>query len=140
MISKENSMVDALSYCSLKELPPEWDNENVYLKALALVKKVDGSESYVLIQKNRMGEDVIVKDFGSSAVVCEKKGIYPFIYMEAKWIPILRNKEEKVSWLVKFGEKEEEVSTLPSKKLDKLVLNVAMRNAIFAINKTLGYE
>ena len=60
--------------------------------------------------------------------------------MEAKWIPILRNKEEKVSWLVKFGEKEEEVSTLPSKKLDKLVLNVAMRNAIFAINKTLGYE
>ena len=56
------------------------------------------------------------------------------------WIPILRNKEEKVSWLVKFGEKEEEVSTLPSKKLDKLVLNVAMRNAIFAINKTLGYE
>lgn len=134
---KEQSLIDSLSYCCLRELPNEWDKENVYLKALALATKVDGTESYVLMQKGIDGMDKMVKDFGSCAVIREIKSIHPFLYLDQKWMPIWKGKtkDERISWLVVNGEQEEELKGLSVKQLERRVLNIAMKNALEQINR-----
>ena len=49
---KETSLVGALSYFLLRDLPEKDNGENIWVKALALVKKKDGSESYVYVAKD----------------------------------------------------------------------------------------
>lgn len=135
--TKEQSLVDALSYCGLRNLPEEWDKENIYLKALALAMKVDGTKSYVLMQKDINGEDRMVKDFGTSAVIHTISSVHPFMYLDQKWLPIFKGKtkEERVSWLVLNKENEEELKGLTVKQLEKKILNVAMKNALEQINR-----
>lgn len=134
--TKEQSLVDALSYCGLRNLPEEWDKENIYLKALALAIKVDGTKSYVLMQKDINGEDRMVKDFGTSAVIHTISSVHPFMYLDQKWLPYFKgkSKDERVEWLEKNGVKEEEISGLTVKQLEKKILNVAMKNALNYIN------
>ena len=135
--TKEQSLVDALSYCGLRNLPEEWDKENIYLKALALAMKVDGTKSYVLMQKDINGEDRMIKDFGTSAVIHTISSVHPFMYLDQKWLPIFKGKtkEERVSWLVLNKENEEELKGLTVKQLKKKILNVAMKNALEQINR-----
>ena len=72
---KNESLVSALSWAGLTELPPKDTKENVYVRALALVAKTDGTESYVALVKDRTGEDKIVKDFGSIYPIAKVKDV-----------------------------------------------------------------
>ena len=56
----DTMLVDAISWCALRELPEEWDGEREWLKALALVSKRNGSKAYVALAKGKTGEDKIV--------------------------------------------------------------------------------
>lgn len=136
--TKEQSLVDALSYCGLRTLPEEWDKENIYLKALALAMKVDGTKSYVLMQKDINGEDRMVKDFGTSAVIHTISSVHPFMYLDQKWMPIFKGKtkDERVEWLEKNDVEQEEIKGLTVKQLEKKILNVAMKNALEQINRS----
>lgn len=124
-----------MSYCGVRGLPEEWDKENVYLRALALVKKSDGTESYVLLQKGDDGKDKIVKDFGTVSMITETISVHPFHFLDAKWVPYFktRSKDERLGWLERHNV-EGDFSSLSVKELDKLVLNTAMQNAIRNLN------
>ena len=114
---KEKSLVDALSYCSLRELPPIWDKENIYINALAEVFKNDGTYGYVLLRKGADCKDYVVKDFGSCAMITKTISVHPFVFLEAKWMP-------------KFKPNEITDESITSKEIDKKILGVAITNAI----------
>lgn len=133
----KESLIKALSFCSLRDVPQEWDKENVYLRALGFVEKTDGSKSYVLLEKDETGEDAIVKDFGTISAIHKIVSIHPFFFLDAKWLPMFKGKgkaggdtkEKKIEWLEKFGFYEN-ISDLSVKQLDRLILNVAIKNAL----------
>lgn len=129
---KEKSLVDALSYCSLRELPPIWDKENIYIKALAEVFKNDGTYGYVLLRKGADCKDYVVKDFGSCAMITKTISVHPFVFLESKWMPKFKpneKKEAKIKWLKSMGVEITDES-LTIKEIDKKILGVAITNAI----------
>lgn len=132
---KEESLVNALAYCDLRDLPKEWDEENVYLKALALVAKSDGSKSYAFVQKYIDGKDRIIKDFGRIASIKSIEKVYPYLYLDARFVPDFKTnaKAERIEWLEKMN-CEDDLSECTLKELNKKVLNMAMQNALRALN------
>ena len=125
------SFVAALSYCCVRELPPEDDKQNIWLKAIGLVKKRDGSKGYVAIAKDKDGNDKIIKDFGSISQIVEIEKVFPTLYMDSSYLPQFDSKkrEEKVKWL-SLQRPDVDYESMTAKELNKAVLNVAMQNQL----------
>lgn len=135
---KKESLVKAMSFCGLREVPEEWDKENIYLRALALVAKTDGSESYVLVEKDERGEDRMVKDFGTISAIHETISIHPFFFLDTRWLPEFKpkgkgkgnadGKAERIAWLERNNVIVDGKTDI--KTLDKEILYVAMQKAL----------
>lgn len=132
---KDKSLIDALAYCDLKDLPKADTKEYVWLKALALVKKSDASKGYVLLVKGINGEPKVVKDFGSVSVIREIEEIYPFALLDERYMPTFttKTKEERITWLERMNPSGD-YSNMNMKQLNKEVLNVAMQTALRVLN------
>lgn len=127
--------MDALSYCDLRHLPQEDTKEFVWLKALALVSKSDGTKSYVLLVKDLRGEAKVVKDFGNISVIKTIETIYPFALLDERYMPTFttKTKDERIEWLQRMG-CSEDLSSANMKELNKRVLNTAMQIALRNLN------
>jgi hypothetical protein len=128
---ERESLISALSYCSLRDLPEKDSGENVWLRSLAKVQKSDGSESYVLLCKDEKGNERMVKDFGNIAAVRKVVEYYPFEYLMESYMPKFKTakKEERIAFLSKY-DKETDYSKFTAKQLDEAVMNVAMKTQL----------
>lgn len=135
---KKESLIKALSFCGLRDVPEEWDKENIYLRALALVSKTDGSESYVLVEKDERGNDRMVKDFGTVCAINATISVHPFFFLDTRWLPEFKpkgkgkasadGKAERIAWLERNNVFMDEKTDI--KTLDKEVLYIAMQKAL----------
>lgn len=126
---KEDSKLKALAYCGLRELPEVEDKEHFWLRAIALVKKVDGSENYVYVEKDlNTLEPRMIKDFGSIAMVYETVEYYPYSYLKEQYMPKFKTakKEERIKYLTAY-DKSADFSEYTLKELDKEVMRRAAR-------------
>lgn len=128
---KEKTLVDALSYCDLRELPKEWDKETVYIRAIALVSKTDGSYNYAVVKKGDGGKDNVEKDFGNISAIRTIEKVYPFRFLATNFVPTFKtkSKDERLNWLEKFGDGKD-YSSMTLKELDKEILSSAMQRAL----------
>jgi hypothetical protein len=126
---KEDSKLKALAYCGLRELPEVEDKEHFWLRAVALVKKVDGSENYVYVEKDLSTlEPRMIKDFGAIAMVHETVEYYPYSYLKEQYMPKFKTakKEERIKYLTTY-DKSVDFSEYTLKELDKEVMRRAAR-------------
>lgn len=125
------SLIDALSWASLRELPKKDNGENIWIRALALVSKRDGSKAYVALVKGKNGEDRMVKDFGSVSQVVSFDEIYAYEYLDSSYIPSFesKKKEDKIKWL-ELQKPGEDYASMTPKELNKAVLHIAMQNQL----------
>lgn len=130
-INKEKSLIDCLKWCNVASLPEPDDKENIWIKAIALVKKRDGSENYVAMQKDDKLNDKIVKDFGSVSLIHEVVEIYPYYFLSAAYMPEFKTKkkEERIEFLRKF-DRDLALDDLSLKELNKLVAVAAIKTQI----------
>ena len=132
MISKtEQSLIDALSYCGLRELPEKDDKESVWIYALAKVQKADGSISYVLMTKDSDANDKIKKDFGNVAIIRKILEVYPYAYLKQGYMPKFKTqgKEERVKYLSRLNDGTD-WSAMTVKQLDKKILALSIQKQI----------
>lgn len=132
---KEESLINALSYCDLRDLPKEWDKENVWILAVGLISKIDGTFSYAALKKAENGDARVVKDFGNICAIRQIEKVYPYKYLDASFMPMFktRAKDERIAWLERMGEKGN-FSGMSAKELEKKVLNVAIQQELKALN------
>jgi hypothetical protein len=130
------SLIDALSWASLRELPEKDNGENIWIRALALVSKRDGSKAYVALVKGKDGEDRIIRDFGSVSMIVKIEEIYAFEYLDSSYLPTFdsKKKEDKIKWL-SMQRPEVNYEDMNSKELNKAILHVAMQNQLADIYK-----
>jgi hypothetical protein len=123
----EESLLKALSYCALPELPKAWDGGSVWIEALAKVVKQNGEESFCLAKRSNGGQYKLVKDFGSTSMIYKVKEYYPFSYLQTNYMPSVETREECISYLMynRVAEFEE----LDKKTYEELV-NMVVDNAI----------
>lgn len=124
----QESLINALAYCGLRDVPDIEDGENVWVKALAKVLKADGREYYVYVEKTDDGENRIVKDFGSIARIIKTLEYYPFSYLKGAYVPKFKTpkKDERIAYLKKYGVNKN-LDDVTLKELDKLIINVGIQ-------------
>jgi hypothetical protein len=132
---KEKSLIDALSFCALRDLPAEDSDEYVWLRAIALVAKSDGLQSYVLVEKNEDDNLKVIKDFGNVTAIRKVLAVYPYLFLDSHYIPVFKTKtkEERLAWLQRGGVDTAQLEELSVKDLNKLIIRIAKKKALMNI-------
>lgn len=130
----QESMIDALSYCALRDLPPEDEGKDVWVSALALVAKADGNLYFAYVEKDpKTGDNRIIKDFGSMSVIRKVETYYPISYLKSEYMPEFKTKtkEERVKYLAKMTFQDaSNFEGMSVKELNKMILNKAIGNQL----------
>lgn len=128
---EKESMMKALAYCNLPKLPEEDTNEYVWVKAIGLVAKADGTKAYVLIHRNRFGRPNIVKDFGTISTIVKTEKIFPILMLDESQMPKFKTDkiEDRVKWMKRNGIKAD-YDAITMKEAQRLILNYCMYNAV----------
>lgn len=126
------TLIDALSWAGLRELPEVYDGENIYIKSLALVSKRDGTTSYVATCKDILGVDKIVKDFGTVSPIVEVKEVHPYLYLDASYVPefATKKKEDRIKWLEIAAPHMKNLDAMSFKELNNAIINIAIQKQI----------
>lgn len=135
------SLIKALSHCSLRELPPEDNNEDVWVKALALVTKSDGCDYFVDLEKDPLTlRNKIKKDFGAVGAVYSYKAIYPYLYLSQDYMPRFQDKtkESRVKYLEKMIPGKD-WTTLSLKELNEAIIGTAIALQLRHANSYINY-
>lgn len=122
------SLIDALAYLSLREVPAVDDGESIWIRALAKVMKSNGREEYVLVVKDDNGENYVAKDFGSISSIKKYIEYYPFEYLNDTFIPSFatKKKEERIDYLKKYYYNKD-FESMSTKDINKEIVLHAMR-------------
>ena len=118
MIEKE-TITAVLQFTGCTELPSAIKDGDIYVRAIAKVKKANNHETMCVIVNDGTGKPIIKKDFGSISMIKEIVEIYPLSVLESDSIPDFRKKKDIVSFLVRLGETESHVERLASSKEDE---------------------
>ena len=118
MLEKE-TLTEVLQFTGCTELPAAIKEGDIYVRAIAKVKKANNHETMCVIVNDGTGNPIIKKDFGSISMIKEIVEIYPLSVLESDSIPDFRKKKDIVSFLVRLGETESHVERLASSKEDE---------------------
>lgn len=118
MLEKE-TLTAVLQFTGCTELPEALKDGDIYVRAIAKVKKANNHETMCVIVNDGTGNPIIKKDFGSISMIKEIVEIYPLSVLESDSIPDFRKKKDIVSFLVRLGETESHVEKLASSKEDE---------------------
>lgn len=128
MLEKE-TLTAALQYTGCTELPEPLKEGDIFVRAIAKVKKANNHETMCIVVNDGCGKPVIKKDFGSVSMIKEVVEIYPLSVLENNSIPDFRKKKDIAAFLVKCGESEQVVNALLSSKEDED--KAALKNLVF---------
>ena len=118
MLEKE-TLTAVLQFTGCTELPAALKEGDIYVRAIAKVKKANNHETMCVIVNDGTGKPIIKKDFGSISMIKEIVEMYPLSVLESDSIPDFRKKKDIVSFLVRLGETESHVEKLASSKADE---------------------
>lgn len=118
MFEKE-TLTAVLQFTGCTELPASLKEGDIYVRAIAKVKKANNHETMCVIVNDGTGNPIIKKDFGSISMIKDIVEIYPLSVLESDSIPDFRKKKDIVSFLVRLGETESHVENLASSKSDE---------------------
>ena len=118
MLEKE-TLTEVLQFTGCTELPAAIKEGDIYVRAIAKVKKANNHETMCVIVNDGTGKPIIKKDFGSISMIKEIVEIYPLSVLESDSIPDFRSKKNIVSFLVNLGENESYVEKLAASKSDE---------------------
>lgn len=128
------TLIEALSYCSVKELPSKLEGKEVWIKAIGLVSKADGGRSYVALVRGDNGKPRIVKDFGSLSTVVKVEEIYPYMYLSKDAVPTFEKEdiEGRIEWIKTHSEdvNVEELEGKTASQLNKIIISECAKRAI----------
>lgn len=134
---KDKTLQECLEKTGLRELPKPLQEGKVWIDGIALVTRINGIESYVLVQNDGEGNPNVVRDFGPCVMIKKIETIYPLNVLDKRSLPDLRSNKAMLDFLVRFGhDKEKAVALLnkDEKTEDEIAADrAAVKNSIFKI-------
>lgn len=128
----QESLIDALSYGSLRELPKKDKGEDYWIKAIALVNKIDGTSSYVVVEKDEDLNNKVKCDFGNVCAIKEFVEFYPYSFLKSSFMPKQtkgNKKDDRAAWLSKMRHGGD-FTHLSAKELEREILKTAVKNQL----------
>lgn len=126
---EQQSLIEALSYCSLRERPEPDDGDGYWIEALARVVRYDGSVAYVYVKRDENTlECVIKKVFGDVGGIALVDQYFPFEYLRCEFAPKFELKEDKVKYLSDITPGNGKLyAKMSNKALDEEILKIGMK-------------
>lgn len=124
--TKENELMDALTYTGCTKLPKAVDiskpQAKIWIRAIAKVTKVDGSWSYAIIKNDYGRKPKFAKVFGSVAAISAIKTVYPYQWLDSSLVPKFRNEDERVAFIAEaYGQADaSKIGKLAVEERDRL--------------------
>lgn len=141
---KDRTLQECLGKTGLRELPKPLQEGKVWIDGIALVTRINGIESYVLVQNDGEGNPNVIRDFGPCVMINKIETIYPLNVVDKRFLPDLRSNKAMIDFMVRFGyDKEKAVSLLDKdgKTDDEIAADRAtVKNSIFKIAIKLAKE
>lgn len=144
---------EAFAQSGLKEMPAKDNGENIYILAIALVKKRDGSVNYALLRKNLKGEDEVYADFGHVCTMSAILEVYPYEYLDDMYMPLhdmdekttAKRKREIILELMENGElpddyTKEVISKMKVAAMNGLLIGVGCKRQLDARRRKVEEE
>lgn len=134
---KETSLGEALKDAFIYELPREWDNESVWIRAIGLITKTNARQSYCLLRRGDNGEPQIYKTYGDACKIAKLDNIYPYIFLNKKYVCDFKSKQEIVDYLLNYNEDftSEELQAKKKDDLYNICVNLWAKRQIEYTNK-----
>lgn len=130
MTDKDESLQIALQITGLRSLPDKHDERSkVWLKAIALTERANGTQSYVLVENDGNGKPIVKRDLGKAVRIIDISAIYPYETMDKAQKPVLPFDSDTVIFLTKNGYDKEEIETLlnnEGKSREKVIADRAL--------------
>lgn len=124
---------EVLSYAKCTELPAPLKEGQIYVRAIAKVRKSNNCESYCIVTNNGTGKPRIKKNFGVMMPIVKVLEIYPLSVLDSGVLPDMRKKKELVAFLVQNGVRQTLAENLVNSKEDSdkeklrsLIINIAV--------------
>lgn len=116
MNPSEETMMECLSACGLRELPPKLDatDKRTWLRAICEVLKVGGRREFCLCENDGKGTVVIKRDFGICASIVQVCAIHPFEFADKTIVPTFKRDAEILHYLSKSCYDRAEIEKLLS--------------------------
>lgn len=126
---EKDTQFDALQWAECRKMPKKDDGKNVWIRAIALVAKNDGSKSYCIIERRYTGDLQVVKDFGHSAAIKVYLSVHPYEFVKEKYIKKFgadATKELKVRYVNTMMGKNIDPNVITDEQLAIELINVAI--------------
>lgn len=130
---KEVSLKKALETASLRDLPLPWkESKGFWIDAVLLVRKQTLDTNYVLATRDGRGVIHYVQDFGRMSQIIGVLGIYPYLYLDNKFVDIDDEKAKRRAIIDYFPEgcprevREKAYSLEDGPELDVLLRDAAI--------------
>ena len=97
------------------------------------VKKADTTVSYAAVKRDTDGTDKIIRDFGTCAVIREVLGKYPYKFLNAEYMPKLKDFSRKsmVNFLARTMQKTaDDFDGITDKELYNIIVSKAMEKQL----------
>lgn len=89
----QESLSECFNISGVKYLGDELKTSDIWVEAIALVKKNDMSYNYALVVYD-YGKPKIVRDFGSLSKIEKIESIYPYSFLNSNYLPSVNSREE----------------------------------------------
>lgn len=130
----EQTLLNCLMFAGEKSLPEEWTKENVWVRAVVLVHKMNGVDSYAVAQFNGKKESIIY-DPGGSSRIREIKAIYPYMYLDKCYLPSnMKTREDIIAFLMEYynwWDQKTRLEKMKKEDLWALLLSTGINNMIY---------
>lgn len=141
---KEESLSKALTAIRLPELPKQFrDDDNEYwLEAVVLVRKMDCTQSYALAKRGSDGRISYTADFGRMSPITGLISVHPYVFLDKEKYFAGGDMEQKRATLARFiggdGDAEEAVKAMSDEEVEQAILNIAVetQNSVKSITAT----
>lgn len=131
----------ALDYLNISQIPEKLSSEEkrIWVTALLEVRKSDFSRSYA-IGRNIYGKSPkIYKTFGNPAMIKQIVNIYPITWLESKFVPAIKSKDDVIDYITKYyNVQREAVAKQNNEDLKSLLYSSAIERQSLSQNEKAG--
>ena len=122
----EKELIDALAYSGCAKLPrainPVKDQSRIWIRAIAKVRKITGTNSYAILKNDYGRKPKIVKMFGESAAIASIDSIHPYEWLKSEIIPSFKTEDERDMFIAKaYNCAVEKVASRSKEEKDRLL-------------------
>lgn len=132
---EEESLLEMLMFARIPKLPDlkEESDNRIWVRAIVKILRKSGYCDYTIAYHDyhSWNEVNVIKELAGMGVASDVVGIYPYEFLQDRYIPNVKTKEDIVKYVASVTHDDEEyLNGMPNEILKKLLFNICIKEQI----------